>query len=1824
MKLLVLAIGLTLAAASHIADPEWYRINVPTDRDLSIAEFKPNHEYKFIYEGQLALGIPGSSEQHSASRLQAICKLVFETDRKCILQIQDARFGQLNDRLPTPRRIVPFEAFEHVPAEEHVKNDIRLPVMFKYENGLITEVTFDGEEQPWSANVKRAILNMIQLNLHKIRRVDRPSETDLALEDSVEHDNEFFTVMEPTLEGECETSYTVTGRPSRRVSGKRALNVTKSINFDKCNVRPGFKYNYRFEDFCPTCNKRYSGEERLLKSSTVSEYKVLCNEDKHKCLIDECRVESQYHMVPFGEEGNVITTYVNQLLKLVKTGPKSGEVRKPSNPIQSDSDMLYTLDWDIEKEAFFMQGRETEQMRRYLNKYGMPNKVEYVAKILRKLAHYTRESVEEEAPRQFARLVRMLAFMKPEEISACHERFVVGDVPDGFTPEDIKVIRSLLPDALALCGTQPCVRHIVKDIKNKKIDGFKAVSLVRKMMDIRVVSEEIIDEIWSITETEAVSSNYPLKQSVYFTVGSLLNALCMPNEDKIATEYKARPSSMCPPSLKQKWTQVLVSKMRSAKNPYEKMVCLKALGNAGLDTSIVELEKIIRNVDKVRPPIIRTQAVLSLRQLREVMPHKIIRILMPIIMNKRESTPVRITAVYQLMQCNPEKPILDKLAVLLNRETNKQVASFIYTTMHNKANSTIPCEKRLARDLKLSLRLAKYLPVRSWLTYSKFMQTQWYSHSKNLGTVFDFGTIKTKDSMLPRVMGISLHNLFGGSFKKNVLTFGFKQDGMDQTIRRYLRSFPHSMHSSLSDILSGRKVSPKFRHRDELKSIFESFNINSMEESELSPEVEPFGYLYMRYMDQDYMMMPLPYSRNIPEILRYVVPDSLSQSLLDGDFDSLHSMVKKARKHLTDVEIPLNMQTATYLSRSKRMIPTSMGLPLYMSIKTPAVFKTHGIVKVDFDEAEPLRKVRVQLKNFKPSMVITNVMKLSTWSPVVTNGIKVLSQAKVYMPFSGHLSVDTLKPQPEISFVWEPETTVKQSPVELIRLQTRPMLVSRQWHKHLQNMADPQEFTIHGANWDRVNTFRKETGEHWLGVRFTMRSQWHRTPKHSVPGTPMCPLSGPNKLVISAAPGYEMPKTIRATLTGKLFEVLSEARLSPSSFKTFYQGEKSAEFLRESSEEHSDISAEYINKFESGIPTRHMLRASVETSGSPIKRSAALSTDCQCSERMHTCKCDIKAERTPIPTLESSNWKLECQLETLYPKVPYTLNELNAMRGERFHSIVNAKWGEIGSMNKHFNMKIVGDRSERQLRRLERSIYRRLSEKHRDTYKSLFSPVAQYSSLVKYSAMDEYKININYEVSPYLRNITNKLYRIIKHKFYPEISVNQINHTVHPNELKIKFNVDPVNWRYLNVTVKSPIETCKMIDIALPTRLPVLTMRRRSSPSRSVSDLLENMIYSPSRPVCEVRTDRVRTFESAEYNAPITTCYSVLAKDCSSARTSQFAVLIKKRQPDSEKKTIKIVTPVVKLVVRAVGENELECELNGEKRPCSEIGRVEEHGHTVLKVKKTGPYVQCELPESGIKVYFDGYAANVKVSPIYRNLVCGLCGDYNLSDDEWTTSDLDSGEVKQPRMARLSYHSAESVRDFFKSYLLTGSEQCNVETELVESIRSYERRPLSWTHPIETTYDTDSISLFESESRPCEKFESCPGIWDSLHYERDICDEHPSICDRDLSELSIDSPVRSVKKWHKVTPLRRTRVLERGHDLCFSKTPLPRCPRGTVPAEYETEPIKTAYACLRRNDELAERYQRIAERRERVVEEVERLPSTYAETEVMPKACRYF
>jgi hypothetical protein len=131
----------------------------------------------------------------------------------------------------------------------------------------------------------------------------------------------------------------------------------------------------------------------------------------------------------------------------------------------------------------------------------------------------------------------------------------------------------------------------------------------------------------------------------------------------------------------------------------------------------------------------------------------------------------------------------------------------------------------------------------------------------------------------------------------------------------------------------------------------------------------------------------------------------------------------------------------------------------------------------------------------------------------------------------------------------------------------------------------------------------------------------------------------------------------------------------------------------------------------------------------------------------------------------------------------------------------------------------------------------------------------------------------------------------------------------------------------------------------------------------------------------------VNTFDDVEYKAPISKCYSVLAKDCSNEEP-RFVVLMKALDNQSREKKVKVITPEQSIECQPKNsgnynnkdeENrykpqKLQCKVNGHT--------VDEHNNEIED--QTVEYnnnqkTDVTINVQGVSVRFNGVKAWIKV-----------------------------------------------------------------------------------------------------------------------------------------------------------------------------------------------------------------------------------------------------
>jgi len=1722
----VLCLGVALADYESF---EQFYEKYPAQREIEDRDFRSDREYRYFYDGQVMTGIPGSSKDHSSTRIQ--CMVIFQVRGTTVhMKLNHVRFGKLIQKVPHPRVVLPFSAFEEVEMDPRLKEHLLMPLRFTYTNGLIHDIQGEPTEKPWSVNIKRGILNMFQVNLKEHAPTD--TNDDLTMMNTVvsrapeQKHNRFYRVMERTLEGECETLYAVDRIPCYRCDHEMpVLNVTKSINFERCNKRPQIKYNWRFGMPCPTCDPKYSENEKYLKSSTVMTYNITGTRDNF--LIETAKVESHYSMVMYNEDASIVNTYVNQTLVLIKTAPIQTPFMGPSSTVNSDSDLMYNLQFDIMREKWEMEGESRFfEMSPYSE---MPEKLALIEDLLRKLVRHMVDEVDTTAPKLFSRLVTIFRSLTKSDLERVHQQFHVGTAIT-FTEEEKKKVGDILVNVIALCGTHDCVHHLVEKIESRQLKTWESVNALRQFVNIPGVSKPMIEKVMRLCESTRCQESFALKQQCYLALGSMMNTLCKPNEDQWAIEFKDPTEATCTREEKQRYIEFFERKIETTESWEEKILCLKALGNTGIDLAVYPLQKIIEDLDRRHSNLMRSEAIIALRELSDAMPRKIQKILMPVYMNRYEEPYLRMAAAFFNMRTQPDRPTLEIMAKNLNTETSHQVASFVYTLMMELANSTQPCYKKLATDLKLALRFTKRIHTR--LVHSSFWHLPLHTEYHKMGVDFEGMKILSNESFIPTVLtGAVNMNSFG--FFENLFKVTLRTEKLEPLLYKFMGPNGYFRTRDLSDILSRhpRNINSYGREIDE---VFDTLKIQHRRVSS-----EPKAYTYFTWDGQDVAFIPFS-----TEIIR---------SLIEEGSLSIRELESKLRSGWN-----FNWNYATFLIEKEYKIPTAIGLPLVVKHKAPLVTSVKGRIQLNMN-SERLEDLVLTI-DAKPSIAVKYINDVEIWCPVVNSGLKITAKAKGFLPIKAQLIVDLKSEKKEIKVTFKPPTERR----ELLTFETEPVVYTFRWPSRLERWIEPETKVVMGEEMNRMVTINKHCCES-TGIKFEVKGHWHKTPFRRFTGTPFCPMSGPNKISLIAEPGYNVPDEIEFKLFSE-YMTPTEESFSSSIRSEFFPESDNEEWntdeMRVREREQHERSS-WDNTFTRNMKTQVGFELVTRGSNSRKYIKAVCTTKQSEDYLLHKLLC--KLERSPME-YDPEPFEVCAEAETVFPSKPYSVDEV---RDKKVLTKATINWGRSCSSDRYIKLRIQGERSRHQERYEQRMMeeYQECKNYRREEGSTWESPITCYDYLAKASQLLKYKLDIEYNQVPIeVKNMTTRLWRLAKYYYFWQNEVADIEVRNPENKIMAVLRIDPYTMRRVNVTVKMPRENCSFFDVPLPSKIRPLPLNTKTS---FLDRLTSEFEVSP---VCKLHTGKyIKTFDDNKYRVPLTTCWSVLAKDCS--EEERFSVLVKKVTEESPEKIVKILTPTHKLILRK--DN---IEVNGEViRNLESFRPIIEGDREVLSCEPEGPYVKCTLKEIGLRVYFDGYSVNVKISPFYLSRQCGLCGHY---DNEM------SDEYRSPKMEEMT-----DVRDFFARYTIKDS-SCEMPTmdKMCED---------EWC-TYKPEWNTPKYNDEDEEFSDYDRYDTPRRHEDTERYD---------------SEES-----KKYNKRETTKPLRLNKIKEQLGEICFSKLEVPVCPDSTIVEEYTTE-MDVPYVCLPRDNYRTHELMTMARRAP--LEEVKTMPVAFTVKEKMPTVCRW-
>ncbi|CAD5207032.1 unnamed protein product [Bursaphelenchus okinawaensis] len=1674
MKLLCVAfVALSVASASLFSS------NDESADWQSKAFAQANRAYHYQYDAQLSAGYaPWISSQRAQQRLNAQIRVDFASDRSAILRVQKARLGQLNDEVEASQ-LQHIQLSERAQIPEEKMAQLRLPVQFTIADGIVERVQFAKNDPTWSRNIKKAMINLMQLNLKQasfesVRKVSEQSDARPST----------FTEIETTLEGECPVQYTVAE------TGKQQWNVTKAIQFNACRKVSDIAYGlqseqaqshlfirsqqqlYRQQNTVDESSKQQQRIQPIpqekLERSTVYLFQLRANNEKIALLNSE--TVSSYQM----KSTNAENQNAQQVLALARLHLTKVEEQKPEaveQKLNEEETLQYNSQYESNEKRFFMYGDEEFSTNPFHAEHSDESRTKIIRSHMSQIVSAFEKNAHESKQEIITKVTECLY-----HIRRCSQK-TLKHIREQYTET---AERELFDDLLAMSATRNTIA-----VLSHQLNKMNTIHFVKVMKSISgnmiAPSDKIAQHILDVCE-DLNKEDQTRQQTCWIAFSAIVGQLNQQQQQaRLSSAYPTQKEEQQVQTSLAEFQKVLERRWEEAENEYERVLALKCLANAALEKTLPLLEQIASG--RKHSTFIRTEAVDTLRRFRFSHPQRIQEICMPIFENNREKPELRMAALSltaSTLNVQPEvaRTIVDQIVYTLKTESSEQVRAFTYSLCRAYANSPVVYEQEVAQKLRQSLKIANLDEEESLNRASRHIRVPIYSHTEQEGVFVGASLAFSPESLLPTHVAAYVDNMLNGLVNKHTIYVSACQQNIDQWIQRLARK-ARSANRSAS------------KRRNDLKQFLESIKIEKRQQSTETP----FAMISIRVKDVDQMVLPLT----------------------DATFNWLMENAEQARMMADFFQITESTEgrfsSMISAHESGFVVPTPTGFKI--ESQQLAIVLAHGKIQgeVNVDLTSHL-KTNMNIKRAQLAVEHQKVLRIV--DPIAKKDAGVASHRTVELQTPKNMK---LRLEASVAHGLKLQTSTEGQKVQLVALRTLPYTFVGKEHQKIQSIQNRQLQQLQREVRYNTESFRVSGLVH-QPLDWTRPTEVLKTL-----------LTAENHLTVDYIPSQNYEGSVNFKAHGFLFKPVKVEEAISAQLKQFSKQQRqvisidkwTGGFEQEEEEEYDEQEQQRTDRFMSNY---HKKIATAGTSNKAYKhrlvlvaeageKKSQLELEATCDASLTACRFQAKAQRPAIRYLDESNdWKVEANVDTLMPE------NMKDDAHNRFLARVHVQWGT------NFDQKIKAFLSARPQARFPENV-------------ALF--------------LNQIDVSADYMLHQRSQRIIERVYSLIKAYYYlqsevypaqkPSIDAEKNGH------IRARLAIEPISRQTFNLTLQSANEVFHLENIYTPVKLGFYAQRQERRPAyHSVKSILSRA-SDDARAECRIQKNNIiQTFNDVEFRAPLShKCYSVVAKDCQNTGEPLFVVLAKQQTSEQKNfnKIVKILTQDMVLEVQPASdkktERSLQLTLNGEL--------VKAFEHPLENMEYDGEELYARF--DGVTVRFDGRKLFVKVSPEFANAQCGLCGHLNGEYDE--------------TFRRADNEQTDDVADFHRSYTVRDS-QCD-EEHLNEFYGNQQQRQSRFRK-----MDSESRSYDEYEEKDSEE-------WESGEYRTE----------RQYDEESDEEYDYKTGKRNSVAAKNMIEVVERKHEICFSRNSVARCPQNSYSNEQKEKTEQRDFVCWERHSADARR-----------------------------------
>ncbi|KAF2984427.1 hypothetical protein EK904_003371 [Melospiza melodia maxima] len=691
-----------------------------------------------------------------------------------------------------------------------------------------------------------------------------------------------YELQEAGIGGVCHTRYVIQeDKKNNRVS------VTKTVDQNNCQEKVVKSLGMAYVYPCPVDMMK----ERIIKGTAAFSYKL--KQSDSGALITEAGSQQVYQISPFSEPTGVAVTEAKQQLTLLEVKSEWGS--SPDISMQNYGSLQYQFPAVLPQMSVQLIKTKNPEQR--------------IIETLQHIVLNNQQDFHDDLPYRFLELVQLCKLTSADTLESLWRQ--CSDKPR---------YRRWLLSAVSATGTPEALKFIKSRIRSDDLSYLQALLSVPFALHFTKADEHTVPIAADLVTSSRVQKNPLLQQLASLGYSSVVNRYCS-------------QTSACPKEALQPIHDLADEALSRGREDKMKLA-LKCIGNMGEPASIKRILKFLPIFSSSASDIpihIQIDAIMALRKIAWKDCKTVQGYLIQILADESLSPEVRMMACAVIFETRPALPLITTIANVAMKESNLQVASFVYSHMKALSKSRLPYTYNISSACNIALKLLAPKLDRLSYRYSKVIRVGGYFDNYKVGAAGEVLVMNSPGTMFPSAIISKLMAYSAGSVA-DLVEAGVRVEGLTDVIMK--RNIPFAEYSTYKKI---KEIGKALLGWKEL------------------PTETPLISAYFKLFGQE-----LAYININKEVLQQAVKAVLEPA-------GRSTLLRRAAAQLR-AGTAAQWTQPLWLGELRYIVPTAPGLPLEYSSYSTALAR--AAASVDGKISPPLTG------DFKPSQLLESTVQI--------------------------------------------------------------------------------------------------------------------------------------------------------------------------------------------------------------------------------------------------------------------------------------------------------------------------------------------------------------------------------------------------------------------------------------------------------------------------------------------------------------------------------------------------------------------------------------------------------------------------------------------------------------------------------------------------------------------------------------------------------------------------------------------------------------------------------------------------------------------------------